>query len=336
MTTYRTPYPYFGGKSRIAATIWQRFGSVCNFVDPFFGGGSLLLRAPWPADRIETVNDVNGLLCNFWRALQADPEAVALYCDYPVSEIDLHSRHAWLVNQKADVQRLLADPDWYDAKIAGWWVWGACCWIGSGWCDADSADTPLPRKRPTVAGGGARPHVGHIPHVGDSGRGIFRKIPDVSRAGPSLHGSRRALHIELAALSVRLRRVRIVSGDFARVVTPAVTTGHGLTAVILDPPYDMCERERVYSHEDATAAERAYQWAVAHGDHPLLRIAYCGYDVGRVWPPGWTCVPWKANGGFGNQSQKRGRTNASRERVWFSPHCLQPQHDMFAFLEEMP
>jgi len=33
--------------------------------------------------------------------------------------------------------RLETDPDYYDAKIAGWWVWGLCCWIGGGWCSGE-------------------------------------------------------------------------------------------------------------------------------------------------------------------------------------------------------
>jgi hypothetical protein len=32
---------------------------------------------------------------------------------------------------------LHADPDYFDAKIAGWWCWGACAWIGTGWCSGE-------------------------------------------------------------------------------------------------------------------------------------------------------------------------------------------------------
>jgi hypothetical protein len=28
----------------------------------------------------------------------------------------------------------MSDPDFFDPKVAGWWVWGQCLWIGSGWC----------------------------------------------------------------------------------------------------------------------------------------------------------------------------------------------------------
>ena len=63
-------------------------------------------------------------------------------------------------------------------------------------------------------------------------------------------------------------------------------------------------------------------WALAHGDDPLLRIALCGYQGEHEMPESWTVVRWHAHGGYGNQGQGRGRTNAVRETLWFSPHCL--------------
>ena len=35
---------------------------------------------------------------------------------------------------------MVADPDDFDAKIAGWWVWGQSSWIGHGWCDGKAAE----------------------------------------------------------------------------------------------------------------------------------------------------------------------------------------------------
>jgi len=42
-------------------------------------------------------------------------------------------------------------------------------------------------------------------------------------------------------------------------------------------------------------------------------------------PETWECVTWKALGGYGSQSNKRGRDNAYRERIWFSPSCRAAQ-----------
>jgi hypothetical protein len=95
----------------------------------------LLLRPQLP--KIETVNDLDSYVSNFWRATQQAPDKVAEFADGPVNEVDLHSRHRWLVlsdDAKAFRQRMRTDPDYFDAKVAGWWCWGLCCWIGSGWC----------------------------------------------------------------------------------------------------------------------------------------------------------------------------------------------------------
>jgi hypothetical protein len=107
---------------------------VRNYVEPFFGSGAVLLGRPHDA-RVETVNDKDAYLANFWRAVQHDPEEVAFYADSPVNEADLHARHRWLVETAAErVAKTMDDPDFFDAKVAGWWVWGQCLWIGSGWC----------------------------------------------------------------------------------------------------------------------------------------------------------------------------------------------------------
>jgi len=126
----QAPFPWFGGKSRVASLVWSRFGDVPNFCEPFFGSGAVLLGRPH-APGIETANDKDAFLTNFWRALQHDPEAVATWADWPVVESDLHARHSWLrAQQPTFVPRMEGDPDFYDAKIAGWWVWGMACWIG--------------------------------------------------------------------------------------------------------------------------------------------------------------------------------------------------------------
>ena len=79
-----SPYPWFGGKSRIAPEIWARFGDVRNFVEPFFGSMAMLLARPSGWSGTETVNDADGLLVNFWRAVQWHPEQTAEWADQPV------------------------------------------------------------------------------------------------------------------------------------------------------------------------------------------------------------------------------------------------------------
>ena len=129
------------------------------------------------------------------------------------------------------------------------------------------------------------------------------------------------LYVYMQQLAARLRRVRVCCGDWQRVLTPSVTTYIGTCGVFLDPPYPHDLRERCYA-EDHDISVDVKAWALAHGDNPDFRIAYCGYEDGtQQFPDSWECVGWKAHGGYSRS--ERGRANRSRERIWFSPHCLE-------------
>lgn len=311
----KAPFPWFGGKSRVADLVWQRFGDVANYVEPFAGSLAVLLGRPH-APRVETVNDKDAFLSNFWRALQFDPEATARWADWPVNEADLHARHRWLVTTGAARRELvITDPFFYDPQVAGWWVWGLCQWIGPGWCMAKAGDQPK-----------------QLPHLGTAGSGIHRKRPHLATKGKGLNTERGAdIAAYFAALAERLRSVRVCCGDWQRVLGESVTTQHGITAVFLDPPYgEEAGRDcRVYSEDDLTIAAAVREWAIASGDNPLLRIALCGYEGEHTMPENWECFAWKAAGGYGSQGDGKGRENASRERIWFSPHCINPQEFLF-------
>lgn len=269
----------------------------------------------------------NGLAshnCNFWRALQADPEQVAHHADYPVLEPCLHARHSWLVGKRESITaQVEGDPDWYDAKVAGWWVWGICCWIGSGWCSGNgpwhSVDGELVKAESD--GQGLRRK---LPHLGNAGRGVQRVRPHLGNAGMGVHKSQEkdGLLSWMQALSNRLRRVRVASGDWTRVCGDSVTIHNGLTAVFLDPPYAHSERDSgIYSVEMAIATA-VRDWAVERGNNPFYRLALCGYEGEYEMPENWSVFRWKARGGYGSQGDGQGRENAARECIWFSPHCL--------------
>lgn len=49
MKKLKAPFPYFGGKSRVGPIIWDRFGDVKNYIEPFAGSMAVLLGRPhWP------------------------------------------------------------------------------------------------------------------------------------------------------------------------------------------------------------------------------------------------------------------------------------------------
>jgi DNA adenine methylase len=83
----RPPFPYYGGKTRLAPKIAAVLPAHSHYVEPFAGSLSVLL-AKEPS-RIETVNDLDGELVNFWRVLRdrtADLERVCALTPYGRAE----------------------------------------------------------------------------------------------------------------------------------------------------------------------------------------------------------------------------------------------------------
>ena len=179
----KAPFPWFGGKTAAAPIIWERLGDVGHYVEPFAGSLAALLLRPHECNRAyhsETVNDVDGLLCNAWRSIQLSPNATAEWASWPVSELDLTARHLWLVrflHEQEPALRLAADPDWHDPCAAGYWLWGISCWIGRGWCTGTGpwtvgADGRVWKQAP-ARGGTREPGVdAQLPHLGNNGQGV--------------------------------------------------------------------------------------------------------------------------------------------------------------------
>jgi len=360
----KAPFPYFGGKSRVASLIWERLGEVSNYIEPFAGSLAVLLRRPHPP-RVETINDLDCYVANFWRATQHDPEAVAAHADWPVNEADLHARHRWLVLSEPAAefrQHMRSDPHYYNAQIAGWWCWGLCCWIGGSWCtvpgESEGEIGCQQERRPVIAATGSS--GGHGVHR-VSGDGVHaksrnasqsRRLPVLSQPvgthaggrpqlgdayarGRGIHGNdlaetcaqRRAWLLDwFGRLRDRLRVTRVCCGQWWRVCdSDTATTRLGLTGIFFDPPYGRAAGRDagLYAADSLTVAEDVRQWCRERGGNPSLRIALCGYageGHEELEDHGWEAVAWQAQGGYGNRSAK-GKENAKKERIWFSPNC---------------
>jgi len=333
----KPPAPYYGSKTRAATVVWGALGrDVGNYVEPFCGMASCLLARPEPARRVvETINDVYAMIPNVWRAIREDPGGVAYWCDQPVFEADLHAVHRWLLEQATEdwVDRIRTDPEFFDAKIAGRWLWGKSAWLGSGWC----RDVHI-RRKPALGGQGTRSKTGVGVH--SAGMRPPKSKPCLRGGGtqkPGLgHGQgvhamdvRDGLREYFDRLSNRLRYVRATCGDWRRVLTPAVTVSHGTTGVLLDPPYaeDTGRKMGLYAKDEGAISEAVREWALEHGEDARYRIVLCGLEGEHEMPESWTCVQWVPRTNFRNRG---------RERLWLSPHCLVRREQLEFQLGEDP
>ena len=282
----------------------------------------MLLGAP-DGKRVETINDADGFVSNFWRAISKDPDAVAQHADWPCNETDLFARHSWLVRQTATLtEKLHADPEYFDAKIAGWWCWGACNWLGSGWCEGNGPWVHDGEKLVLRNGGGVNRQ---LPHLG--GRGINRQLPHLGNAGQALQRSTDLPRTEFIRawfekLYTRLRDVRVTCGDWGRVVKESVTIRNGLTGIFLDPPYTKGDMQYAAGGVGTDLPLQVQAWAQANGQNPLLRIVLCGHagEHDALLAHGWHTRTWLARKGYALSDEAI--ANSASETLWCSPHCI--------------
>jgi site-specific DNA-adenine methylase len=295
----KSPYPYFGSKRRIVDDIWDRLGNVENFIEPFIGSMSVLLGNP-NIPKIETANDFDCFIANFWRAILHNPDEVAKYADYPVLESDLHARHRWFISSEATEFRskINVDPDYYDSKIAGWWVYGMNASIG----------ITFGKQR----GLNCKPFLSMI------GQGVNHPEIDVKKW--------------FEILTKRIQKVRVCCGDWSRVVTPSVSyknkslSKQGMVGVFLDPPYLVENREDKLYRIETDVFKDVCEWAVENADNPKMRIAVCGLEGDYDFSNDWEVYSWQTTGGFSSfaKNKQQGKSNGKKETIWFSKNCLKP------------
>lgn len=98
------PFAYYGGKTRLAERIVSLLPAHEHYIEPFAGSLAVLL-AKKPS-RMETVNDLDGLLMTFWRVLREQPEQLARVC-----ALTPHSRAEYEAARDADLAAVRDDVE---------------------------------------------------------------------------------------------------------------------------------------------------------------------------------------------------------------------------------
>ena len=290
-----TLFPYFGTKKRIAWKVWEKFGNPSFYVEPFFGSGAVLFNRPKPFSGLELVNDLDGLLCNFWRALKADKDGLFELLDWPQHEIDLYARKRHLIDDRDwIVNNLSSDVNWYHLEYAAWWVFGMSSQLGCKY--------------------GNNKQKGIITTI--SNCGVVKQ--DNNKYNP--HGSFN-LHETMTEMQNRIKNLKIYCGDWKRICSEATIFARNRTSeivgIFLDPPYSETEsrKNNMYAMDSLIIYKEVEEFCKKYGENSRLRIAVCG-NIGDYDLPGWTQLKWKRTRGMSRKHDNR------KEVMYFSPYCL--------------
>lgn len=202
-----------------------------------------------------------------------------------------------------------------------------------------------------------RPHLGNdgegVHHAGTREPGVWRDTERPAPADETSEDWQRRVEADYAAtegfhpltmpelrrwfafLSARLRHVRIVNGDWRRVLTSGALFTLSVrkdprlwVGAFIDPPYASTERDPgLYRIDNAAGADVAAEvraWCLAQGDTPQLRIVLAGFageGHEALEAHGWTPQTWFTPGHL-RGGMAHGEHQQHRERLWLSPHCL--------------
>ena len=350
----------------MAEIIWKTFGDIDMYIEPFCGSLAVLLASSKNEHRVETVNDADHFIVNFWRAIKNNPEETASWTNNLNTEADLFSRHIWLVNEgKQIISRCEGDPDFYSPKVAGWWVWGICNWIGSGWCDGKGSWTAYDGNIVNMndkskcgvnrnllhlgPGRGVNRQLLHLGnagmgvnrqrlHLGDAGMGVNRRLLHMGSAGMGVDTGLDAIYAMFAEITERIRYVRICCGDWERICTRGALSRGSRVGIFLDPPYSNEVRSSgLYTHDDGDVTRRVHQWCLDNQDNPKYRIILAGYAE-EYDLPGWETHSWVNSASYqrADADMENGNAqNRKKETLWFSPNCIKNKQTSLFSLEKL-
>jgi site-specific DNA-adenine methylase len=319
-------FTYFGNKQRIAKLVWQLFGTDNRaYAEPFCGSASILLHSP-VKHSFEVINDADCYVANAHRAIKYYPEEVASHLYNPRCEIDLWSRHDYLINHKKDFTQVMLreDPTFCDPELAAWWIWGQNLWIGSNYC---SPDCLLTKCKPVAHNQGVLSWSQKPTNVN---KGVLSTKSQVTWSQKPSHRNVGVLSLtneeqshaqklfdRVHSVFERLIDTTILCGNWTRALTHSYTTSYGKCAIFLDPPYP--GDYSIYENEslEGKLFRDVIDYFLKNYKNPDMRIILCGQD--SFWPD---CpedvhkIYWKRSAGYAKDKSNRD------EVLWCSDACL--------------
>lgn len=310
----RAPIVGLGNKYQAFKLIWQRLGTGGTYIEPFAYTASTALSNPAPhLLSKEIINDHNGFVTNFWRAIKHDYERTAFYADMPLSHLDFVASERRLLHYQADLPKMLnEDIAFFDPILAGLWAYYL----------ALSIDIGRHLHIGEFTGASQTVSVGKGVSIGRANTPFWDgNLED----GDEWRLSGNRLFGWFKALALRLRNTQIFCKDwddlFSNSMLGQSKSGEGHTLIFFDPPYaEAAHKGKTYTNEQVGIHKTVMIKAIDLAKNPNNRIIVCGYENDHVTPEGWTKEIWKGDGIRLGGQQKQNYSRA--EAIWCSPGCI--------------
>jgi site-specific DNA-adenine methylase len=283
-------FSYSGNKEMIAKKIWQLFDSktIGNYVEPFCGSSSILLSRPYKHRTIENINDINGLVINFFRSVKYDYKKVLESLRRPMNQIEYQAMQKFVIsfaNNKRNVDLLKNNYKFFNSEIAGAWAYCLNCSF-----------------------------LDHFQSVSTT-----RKNNHIDKGLMEI-GSRKVVNrffnqnIVLEKMHERLLEVRMSCTNWKNLLTPAVLNvrlSGKYTAIFFDPPYE--NKEKTYKAKPVSNEVR--KWCIENGSNPFYKIILCGYESehDELIKHGWVKQQGKSASGSQN-----GVITSKKEKFYYN------------------
>ena len=331
------PYTWFGGKSKALDLIWQLFGNdIKAFVDPFAGSQIVPLNAPYPIGHV-VINDLDSFVTNFTRSIKYDHKTTAYWADYASNHVDLIAIREWLRQNREQLREQMVFNDvYYDPKVAGRWAWAINAIID---LLEKLGDVNLEAKAKYSE---KLIRYKEVPSMSNSmqcigSKGVFngKLIEDLFLP---FQGHKLLTWFEQLAWTVA--DWHVLNKDWLSTVNSPTVLGilgsNSKCALFLDPPYDLNQRQSVYSVDAFDIAKNVRDWLLTEQSklgipwlNNKIRIILCAYqddltDWSAFTDPGGKIYEWHRGSGMeavaATDSERRSRKR--KEILIASPSCV--------------
>lgn len=317
----KAPFCYFGGKSAVADLVWELIGNdVKRYFEPFAGSLAVLLARKRKPNALynEIVNDLDCLLINVWRALKNASAEVALLCCDPSSQLLYWQRICYIVKNKDSLlEKMLKDDEYYDVKLAAYWIYCKSSEIGA--MEIDKIDVEEVYK--SIDNGITKGRIQLL-----RGNGIHSKCTQLYNPYSVTRCKLERLSLWFSQIENILENVKITCMDWKRLFNEGThwqdDCGKSNIGIFFDPPYsDTSRKKSLYRIDSYDTAKEVNEFCIKNAYRETYKIVVAGYEGehNNLEDYGYVKYSWKSNGGYRNISGNN--DNKFKERLWASSSC---------------